>query len=325
MSRFTAKIFAASGDRIREFSIHHPSINIEVTEAAEYEPCDIAVVEGAPRHSGRKPERIATRNRIYSEHKGILVAVETGFIGRQFAKQPFSRMKSLLGFYQRNKSTSPYLRVGLGGAFGDDADFCNDNSPGDRWERMQKEFDLSIKPWRTDGRHILLIGQVPNDASLKGCDICQWLVDTAYELKKHTSRPVKVRLHPRTAKEEAVPLVAEIKAAGATLSDPIEPIWNDLRGSWACVTFSSSACVEAMLAGIPTICTSPASIGYKVTSNSVVEIEQPEMTLDREQWFRNLSYAQWNADEIASGEAWRHLQSKALSLLPKLGTSSDTS
>lgn len=312
MPRYTAKVFVASGDAIRGFAIPHPNIVTEVTEALTYEVCDIAVVYGAPRSRGRDPKKIAIRNSIYSEHKGPLIVVETGFIGRKFTKRPFSRIKSFLGIYHRNRSDSPYLRVGLGGAFGDDGNFCNENSPRDRWERLQREFGLSIKPWRETGRHVLLIGQVPNDSSLKGADINQWLVDTIRELGKHTDRPVEVRLHPRTIKEEAVPVMRAIRSIGAALSDPKEPIWSDLEQCWACVTFSSSACVESLLAGVPPICTSPASIGYPISSNHVSDIEKPKIPDDREQWFSNLAYAQWSTAEMASGRAWRHLEAEVM-------------
>lgn len=282
-----------------------------ISDAAHYEPCDIALFYGVGGDSSA--ETIQIRKRIFERHQGTKIVIESGFVGRSFPPNPFSRLKSAFGIYQRaGNKFCPYMRVGLGGAFGDDADFCNRGSPADRWDRLRAEYKLQLRPYRTSGKHILLIGQVPSDASVRGTSMVEWLPDTARWIRERTERPIVVRLHPRTHKREGVEITRRVSALpNCRVGAHLQPVEHDLENAWTCVTFSSSTIVDALLAGIPSIAMSPASIAYDICSNTLTDLESPRRP-EREQWFRDLAYAQWTVPEMADGTVWRHIRSAVL-------------
>ena len=73
-----------------------------------------------------------------------------------------------------------------------------------------------------------------------------------------------------------------------------------MQDAWVVVADHSNAQIEALLNGIPVICTNNArKIG------SLDQIENPTMERD---YLRNLAYQQWNIKEIENGQAWGELK-----------------
>ena len=69
-----------------------------------------------------------------------------------------------------DKPETCYYKVGLNCFTYDKGIFKNKNSPSDRWERIKKEQNIEIKPWRkyeyNDSKYILFLLQNPIDTSL---------------------------------------------------------------------------------------------------------------------------------------------------------------
>ena len=40
---------------------------------------------------------------------------------------------------------------------------------------LSRQLGLNLKPYRRSGEHVLLVGQNPGDASLRGLDMFDWL------------------------------------------------------------------------------------------------------------------------------------------------------
>ena len=196
----------------------------------------------------------------------------------------------------------------MNGIFHDTGLFNNHQSPPDRWTALSRETGILVKPYRNTGRHVLLLGQVPTDASLCGTDIYAWIGDTARDLRCHTDRPILVRPHPASSREALAGFRERIRETrGLVLDDPPRgDMRHALRSCWAVVTHSSSGMVDALVNGIPGISMSRASIAWPVTDHCLAAIEQPTLH-DREQWLHDLAYAQWSLSEMESGEVWRHL------------------
>jgi len=117
----------------------------------------------------------------------------------------------------------------------------------------------------------------------------QWVSETIAEIKKHTDRPIEIRLkRPRTdrLKED-------------TMEEALD------RNVHCLVTYNSVAAVEAVMLGKPAICLGPNAAGV-VSSNLLSEIENPKYPdADlREAWLRHLSYSQFTFDEMSNGTAW---------------------
>jgi len=151
---------------------------------------------------------------------------------------------------------------------------------GDRWTPLGVE----LKPWRTDGRHILVLPQRgigPRGVAMPRA----WIVDIVRRLEGATDRPVRVRMHP--GKEKV----------------PLEP---DFENCWAAVTWGSTAALKAIVAGIPVFYEFDRWIGSRAARFGVTNIEDPFLG-DRLPMLRRLAWAQWTLAEIESGEAFRWL------------------
>lgn len=149
--------------------------------------------------------------------------------------------------------------------------------PADRWESLKREYNLSIKPWKKDGGHVLVTLSDPKTYSFFGVD--GWPEKIVSEIKKYTDRPIKIR------------------ARGET-----RPIQEDLKKAFCLVTYASNSVREALLEGVPVFTLGPSiarSMGYTV----VTFIERPMYPENREEFFRHLSYCQFTVDEFASGFA----------------------
>ena len=281
-------------------------MRVTLTRGWIYQPCDVAIMYGLA-NPERRSLQGQLRNSIYREHKGPIVVVESSLLGRGFRPAAPSWVAALRRRPLRPRQVHPYFRVAVGGALGDDANFCSAGSPPDRWETQRRELGLKLAPYRKEGQHVLILGQVGRDASLRGLDIAAWLGETARAVRERTTRPIMVRLHPSMRwrdRERALAACAGID--GLTIS-PIESSFAaDIRDAWTCITYSSGGAVDALLAGVPPICLSPASLAYTLCSQSLDDIETP-LEPDRTQFFRDLAYSQWTPTEIGDGTAWRHI------------------
>lgn len=155
--------------------------------------------------------------------------------------------------------------------------------PADRFNELK----LSIKPWRTNGDHIVVTPLSKYVAGYSKMHAEGWLQATMEDLAKHTDRPIVVK-----PKDSDIPL-SEV-----------------LKNAWALVTLDSNSAVDAAVAGVP-VFTSPSAAAAPVANFSYLDIENPRMP-DREQWLNNLAYKQFTLAEIENGTAARLLYKEAL-------------
>ena len=148
----------------------------------------------------------------------------------------------------------------------------------DRWQR----FGIELAPWRDLGEYVLLLEQVTGDATAP--DWADWQrICRAVIARGYTSY---CRPHPLSSARAA-------------------PLAEDLARAWLAVTWSSTAAVEAVIAGVPTITFDAGSIAWPVTSHSFMT---PTYTGDRLEWLYNLAYRNWTLSELEDGSAWWHLR-----------------
>ena len=178
------------------------------------------------------------------------------------------------------------------------ADFCNANSPSDRWE-LHKHL---MKPWNPGKDYVLLIGQHPSDSSCNMVNIQQWYVESVMKARAIQELPVVFRHHP-SYQNPSIP--CDIRVVGGSLE-------NCLKKAACVITFSSTVGVIALLAGIPVVAADPISMVYQMTANNVPGGFLPSAQLepDRQQWAYDLAYTQWTEKEIRTGAAWVHLRRK---------------
>lgn len=144
---------------------------------------------------------------------------------------------------------------------------------------------VTVKPWRMDGRHILVCQQSEEFMATVAHDM-GWLADTVQKLRRITTRPLVIR-----RKGDATPLC------------------EALADCWAVVTWSSAAAVEALVQGIPVHC-APACAAHTF-STALENIDRPRRLYGREQWAEVLADNQWTLDEIRNGDAWQSFHTRA--------------
>jgi hypothetical protein len=227
----------------------------------KYTPADVGVVFGV--YKSKVPISWP-RGEVYRAHRGDgsdVVVLETGYI-------------------KRGDSPSHYYAAGLNGLNGR-ADFKNKNSPSGRF----LELGVEVKPWREAGKHVVLCGQVPWDASVDHLDYPKWLEETQRKLSTSCGRKIVYKEHPCIE-----------------VGPPLETF---LKDAWACVTLNSNSAVEAAIAGVPVIAMDEGSMAWGIASHHL-ELDNPK-TPDRTQWLNDLAYSQWTPGEMQTGRVWRHL------------------
>lgn len=166
---------------------------------------------------------------------------------------------------------------------------CNDD--GARWRRLYGDL---MAPWNHFGECVTVFGQVAGDASIKGIDFCQWAQHAVDMALKTFDKPVLYRPHPLSVRNGA-----NWCPDGASLS--VISLEEDLARASVAITFNSTSGVNAVLAGVPTICADKGAMAWPVSSHNIVRnVETP----GREQWAHDLAWCQWTNDEIADGIAW---------------------
>lgn len=144
---------------------------------------------------------------------------------------------------------------------------------------------VELAPWRTAGEHILVC---PNRSFGVGIQVMAeaWAERRAAQLRTHTRRPVRIRVHPGNNR-------------------PARSLDEDLKGAWAVVVWSSSVAVHALAAGIPTFIEAPWQI---VKDAAAIRWEGDDpVTRERRPVFERMAWAQWQLQEIETGEPFRRL------------------
>jgi hypothetical protein len=158
------------------------------------------------------------------------------------------------------------------------------------WDRLHA-LGVEIKPWRRDGRHVVVVMQsdhfMENVARWPGGAL-GWQQHVLEALKPHTDRLIVLRHWTRDKLERA------------------KTLHHDLQDAWAVVTHMSAAANEAVLAGVPVFVTGPCA-ALPMGLSDLSAIERPRRPDGRREWAAGLAGAQWSLDEFKNGMAWRAL------------------
>jgi len=263
---------------IKGFNKHGETV---IRKKAKREPTEKILQEGFEEELNEKPFDLI----IMRSHKGYSRSIVGPGGWGQFDKWCNTSTHYLVveaGYYNNRRENVSMGYNGLNG----EADFVNSNSDGKRWKHNRL-----IKPWRSEaeGEYVLIIKQTPHDASLVSkteppIDMDTW-VNEQKEKYLSLGYKVKIRPHPLTKWTNNLPTLEE-----------------DFATAKIVVTCSSNTGVLSVLEGIPTVATYPVSMVYNLCKES--------KTPDRSQWIKDLSYCQWTLQEIANGDAWKHLKKK---------------
>lgn len=148
--------------------------------------------------------------------------------------------------------------------------------PADRWRFLK--LDGAVKPWRADGRHIVIADTLPDYWDVRALPR-GWSQQCADQLRRYTNRPIVVR-----DKESK------------------KPLGEELENAHALVTHGSIAAVESVVMGCP-VFVDHTSAAALVGLTDLRMIESP-IYPDRERWLHSLAYSQYNEAELCDGTLW---------------------
>lgn len=167
--------------------------------------------------------------------------------------------------------------------------------PDDGGERF-KEHGGVLKPWKTGGDYILILGQVKGDASLQGRDISDWYARVAKECQDKYKMPVYFRPHPDSKRRGGYHQIPGIKTLPGTLEESI-------GGALFTVSYNSNSCLDSILMGTPCYAGDRGTMAWDLCMKDLGQIIRPE----REPIVHKIAWTQWTCEEMQTGEPLRAL------------------
>ena len=247
-------------------------------------PCDVALIQGFVHQHGKSSPHLQLRqdavNLQKKNNKKSLI------------------VDSNLFLYVDKSNSHHYLRYSFDGVFPTTGFYFDQDSDSTRWQQISKDLNLKLKPWRSDGKHILLCLQRNGGWSMQGLDSVNWMNQTIMDIRKYSSRPIIIRAHPGDKKIKSI---LKINHKNVFLSTK-----ENLIGAWATVVYNSSPSVASAIEGVPVFLTDPQpknSQSFDIANIDISNIENPVL-LDRQQWIEKISMCHWKFDELKSGKAW---------------------
>ncbi len=252
-------------------------------------PCQVALIQGFVHEHGKSAPHLKLRQDAVNLQK------KNG--NRSLI------VDSNLFLYADPGNTKSYLRYSYDGVFPTTGFYFDKDVDSTRWQKLSANLGISLKPYRSQGNHILICLQRNGGWSMRGLDVLAWLDSTIKQIQAYSNRHIVVRAHPGDKKIRAV---LKIKYKNTSLSTK-ERLVDDLQNAWATVVYNSSPSVASLIEGIPTFLTDPQpehSQTFGIANTDLRQIENPLMP-ERQQWIERLAMCHWNFNELKSGEAWQ--------------------
>ena len=253
-------------------------------------PCDVALIQGFVHEHGKSAPHLQLRQHA--------IALQKENNRRSLI------VDSNLFLYADPNNTKTYLRYSFDGVFPTTGFYFDRNVDPARWQKISDDLGIWLKPWRTQGEHILICLQRHGGWSMGGLDVQTWLDQTIAQIRQHSrKRQIVVRTHPGDKKIKSI---LKIYGKGVQLSVN-ERLVDDLKGAWATVVYNSSPSVASAIEGVPVFITDPISQhsqAYEIATTDLGKLENPDMP-ERKTWIERVSMCHWNFNELRSGEAWK--------------------
>ena len=276
-------------------------IDLRLSYDPEIDNCDVAVQFGTVKE--RNIEHHITKQSIKRNSKTI-VYIETPILGRLINK----------------KNDYSFYRVGVNGFLNNDGIFYQEENLDNTRIQLIKNSGLFIKDfsgWKnhTEGG-ILLLLQLPGDASLRGQRHSEWFMETVEKIRKKTNRTITVRFHPAMSDKGRAEFFSEIgdlifkNYSNIVWSNGLETsLEEEFNSTGICVSYTSGSCVDAVLAGVPVISMDEGNLAYPISSRRIDDLDSPRLATHEEikKWLDCLSNSQWNEQEMITGQVWNHI------------------
>ena len=172
-----------------------------------------------------------------------------------------------------------------------------------KWQTYSTWHNAELKPWRTDGTHILILCQRP-----KGFNMFTnqevWLDKTLDKIRKYSQRPIMIRMHPGDGTRfKQIEKIQKKYGNSVTISEH-ENIRDALVNCWCTIGINSTPNVVAAIEGIPGyVEDTKRSWAADIAFTDLSLIETPPLP-DRSEWIHKIANIHWSNDEVKSGKLW---------------------
>jgi len=272
--------FCEGVNRCNDIAVAHRQFNAV--------PCDVALIQGYVHEHGKTAPHLKLRRdaiTLQKQHNKKSLIVD-----------------SSLFLYVNKDNPQHYLRYSFDGVFPTTGFYFDTHTDPSRWIKISKNLNITLKPYRSQGNHILICLQRNGGWSMGGIAVLNWLETTIHKIKSVTARPIVVRPHPGDKK---IMGMLKIKHNNVRLSTSPN-LLSDLQNAWATVVYNSSPSVASIIEGVPAFVTDPEpkhSQSFVVANMDLNQLENPVLH-ERQHWIERLAMCHWNFEELRSGEAW---------------------
>jgi len=169
------------------------------------------------------------------------------------------------------------------------------------WRKYDRLALKPVHPYTKGGSHILVCPPTP--AVSEYFNQQDWLDKTLDELKKHTSRPIKVRHKPSVVGvywQDGM-----LFNSGENIKTPADTIDNDFNNCWGMVTYNSAMFVDALRRGVP-VFSRDACAAHLLGNTDLAGIEHPKYE-NQMKLFWSIAEQQFTVSEMMQPETWKYV------------------
>ena len=194
-------------------------------------------------------------------------------------------------------------RYSIGSVYPDSGTYFFDQLDTAKWDRFAGWHNVTLKPWRKHGSHILILCQRPKGFNMF-TDQEVWLDKTISKIRKHSRRNIMIRMHPGDGTRfKQIEKIQKKYGTSVTISEH-ENIRDALVNCWCTVGLNSTPNVVAAIEGVPGyIEDTTRSWATGIAFTDLALIENPPMP-DRSEWATRIANIHWSNSEVRSGALW---------------------
>lgn len=197
-------------------------------------------------------------------------------------------------------------RYSLNSVYPNDGVYFFNGLNSNKWNDYSSWHNVDIKPWRTNGNHILVLAQRPKGWNMFGNDQDSWLETTINNIQKYSQRPIRVRMHPGDGKKQQQ--IDKLLSRGGVTISTAGNIKEDLVNCWSTVGYNSTPNVVAAIEGVPGYVADPVhSWAQDIAYTDLSLIENPPMP-DRTEWLNKIANIHWSNTEVKTGLLWQSIR-----------------
>jgi hypothetical protein len=166
-----------------------------------------------------------------------------------------------------------------------------------------KKLNINIKNMKINNNgYILICGQLPWDTQVQNVNYNKWLNNLFLKLKK-INKKIIYRNHPLYKPRGKF----KITIPNFVIIDKNKMMTDSVKNAYCCISYNSTALIEAIIEGCPIIPYNKMSIVYNLSSKDINNLYLPTQK-EIYQTMCNISYMQYNEKEWSNGIAFNYIK-----------------